>query len=405
MYGVALMVKDEQKNILKSLNSCRKMSHLFIYDTGSTDNTLSIIKDWGKENDKPVYIKQGNFIDFATSRNVLLDFIDTKLLEMGLQDLFVLLLDSNDELSDEDEFEVFLEQAGYEPFEVYHVRQCWYSNNNAADVYLNFRLIRFKITPESPKSNWRYQGAVHEYLKRNNTPLQEGQHVIGRPRHTFMLYQNRADDNEKSEKRYQRDIELLLNDLENNVFPSRTLYYLAQSYRCVGDLDNAIKYYRRRVFEHTNYFPEETFHAAYQIGLLMKQQVLSQVTDDIQKVDIQLGEAIIWLLRSYHICQRVEPLVELTNLYLQNNNFDTAYIFCKQACQLDFPEDSVLFVNRQHYNYTRWHQMGHIAFYLKKYEEGLLACEKAIMACPDENINIDNKKFYIEKLKNKLTYK
>ena len=42
---LAMMVKNEEKTILKSLNSCKRVvTHVKIYDTGSTDDTLNIIQ-------------------------------------------------------------------------------------------------------------------------------------------------------------------------------------------------------------------------------------------------------------------------------------------------------------------------------------------------------------------------
>ena len=401
MYGIALMVKDEAKNIIKSLDSCPKSEYVFIFDTGSSDNTISMIQEWCTNNKKKLFLKEGTFVNFSESRNVMLDFIDETLVQQKINDIFLLLLDSNDELKNEDNLIQFIQEkkndSGNQKIEVWQVQQHWYTNNNAADVYLNFRLQRICVNETNPKSLWRYKGSVHEYLIRE--PMAE---VFANAPLTFSIYQDRMADSEKSMSRYDRDCELLLKDLEEKTYPSRTLYYLAQTYRCLGNLDKAIHYYERRVLEYSNEFLEETFNAAYQVGLLRLQMALLKNMKEEQPVDKndqEIGEGIVWLLRSFSIQPRVEPLIELTKLYLQNNNFYTAYMFCKQACSLDFPKDAILFVNKQFYNYTRWHQMGHVAFYVGKYEEGLMACEKAIMMCPDEEVNKSNKQFYIEKLK------
>ena len=49
--SLAMMVKNEEKTILKSFESCKPIiSSLYIYDTGSDDETLNIIKQFENEN-------------------------------------------------------------------------------------------------------------------------------------------------------------------------------------------------------------------------------------------------------------------------------------------------------------------------------------------------------------------
>lgn len=77
--ALCIMVKNEQKRIHVSLESALPFVNIcVIYDTGSTDKTIDIIKDYCDRYDKPIKIKHGKFIDFSTSRNVLLDFVDNK---------------------------------------------------------------------------------------------------------------------------------------------------------------------------------------------------------------------------------------------------------------------------------------------------------------------------------------
>ncbi len=98
----ALMVKNEEKRILVSLNSIKtSVSGVALYDTGSEDKTVSVVENFCNENNIKFFLLTGQFEDFSTSRNKLLDFINeinNKKREKNTRVFdYVLLLDSNDE--------------------------------------------------------------------------------------------------------------------------------------------------------------------------------------------------------------------------------------------------------------------------------------------------------------------
>ena len=76
--ALLMMVKNEQKRLLVSLNSVLgHVDSIVLYDTGSEDNTIEIASTFCQENNIPFRLKQGEFVDFSTSRNVSLEFADT----------------------------------------------------------------------------------------------------------------------------------------------------------------------------------------------------------------------------------------------------------------------------------------------------------------------------------------
>lgn len=92
--SVLIMVKDEADCIGKTIESIK--NNVILYDTGSTDNTIHIVDELCRQYNIPLYIKEGEFVDFSTSRNILFDFAD----EVSGADYY-LLLDANDELKSE----------------------------------------------------------------------------------------------------------------------------------------------------------------------------------------------------------------------------------------------------------------------------------------------------------------
>ena len=67
--AVLMMVKNETKRLHISLDSVVGFADsLVIFDTGSTDNTIQISKDFSEKYNIPLRLKEGAFIDFSTRR-------------------------------------------------------------------------------------------------------------------------------------------------------------------------------------------------------------------------------------------------------------------------------------------------------------------------------------------------
>ena len=72
-----MMVKNEEKRIEVSFDSVLGLCDTFvIYDTGSIDSTVSICREYCERNKVRLFLKEGIFVDFEESRNVMLDFAD-----------------------------------------------------------------------------------------------------------------------------------------------------------------------------------------------------------------------------------------------------------------------------------------------------------------------------------------
>ena len=92
--AVLMMVKDEEMFIHLSLESIVGFADsLIVYDTGSTDSTLEICRKFSDQNNIPLRLKEGEFVNFCVSRNVSLEFADS------FPDVdYILLMDCGDEL-------------------------------------------------------------------------------------------------------------------------------------------------------------------------------------------------------------------------------------------------------------------------------------------------------------------
>lgn len=370
--GIVMMVKNEKKRLHVSLESVKTIADaIIIYDTGSTDNTVEILKEFCEKNKINLYIKFGTFVNFSDSRNVLLEFADT------IDVKFLLQLDCNDELKNPNKFLEFIKIANNAENTGFLLCQVWF-HGGGTDKYWNIRLVK-------NKSNWRYFGAVHEYMK-DTTVLKKGmkEKQSFKCGDEFYLYQDRTQDDDKTSKRFVRDKEMLIASLEKNPNDTRAIFYLAQTYSCLNDFRESYNLYEKR--STMQGYLEENFISCMRCG----------------EYNLKLGgeweKSFIWFMKAYELFERVEPLIRIIEYYIATRNYRLAYFFSTKAMGLSYPYNCNLFVNKHDYDYTRYHLHGICAFYVGDFDGGSKAC---LHALKEKNLNIDriNYNFYLEQIK------
>ena len=149
--ALIMMLKNEEKRIKISLDSIiGHVDSMIIFDTGSTDNTINIIKEFSEKNNIPLRLKEGEFVNFCVSRNISLDFADT------FEDVdYLLLLDCNDVLKHGDNLRKLAKEHINSSSTAFLITQEWWSG--AYTKYFNVRFIK-------ARNGWRYKGSVHEYI-------------------------------------------------------------------------------------------------------------------------------------------------------------------------------------------------------------------------------------------------
>jgi len=367
-----IMCKDEKERIVTTLNSAKDWVSMFIvFDTGSSDGTQDIIRNWCEKNHKELHMIEGKFADFSVSRNALLDFSDKFNAE------YQLLMDSSDELKTGKELQSFCNQNSQSknPYTGFLIKQVWFCGNSTQS-YFNVRLVK-------ARHKWRYRGQTHEYIY---SPEVEDVKPLKIPH--IILYQDRTLDNNKSFPRFSRDRALLWNEYNKNPKDQRTIFYMSQTMGCLGQLDLSYKYYKIR--SRLGGFDEEVFHSLMRCGDISR---LLKHYDE---------EAISWYTNAFAFLQRAEPLLYLADMFRAKGKWAVSYMYMKMATLLDFPSNAILFVDRDAYDYKRWTMMAVITFkYSRQVEnqelkakligESLDACDKAI-SFANKSIDIDNKK-------------
>jgi hypothetical protein len=376
--AVLLMVKNEHKRLHITLESIKDFADsLVIYDTGSVDNTIEICERFCKNNNITFRLKQGEFVDFSTSRNVALDFADS------FSDInYILLLDTNDELKGGIILRKIAEEYIEKDKSAFLISQEWFSGTT--NKYYNVRFIK-------AHKGWRYKGVVHEYIC--NEDKIEDKKVDKLQIEKLYIYQDRTKDDGKTSKRFQRDEVLLKKEYLKNTNEPRTLFYLAQTYSCLKDNESAYYYYKLRSKLQEGFF-EERYESCFKCG------ELSEI------LNLDWYDSFAWYMKAFEIIPRVEPLVKIADYYRRKNNWIIAHTFVKLACELPYPDNCILFIDKIAYEYKRWHLYSIIAFYVGNFEEGEKACNLAIENGTKHNISSveldkSNLKFYSEKKQSK----
>ena len=370
--ALLIMCKNESFRIHVTLESIIGfVDSVVCFDTGSTDNTIEIVQNFCAKNNIPLHLKQGTFSDFSTSRNESLDFADT-FSEID----YLLLMDINDELRGGQYLRKVTSEFSSKPQSAFLVCQQWYSGR--LDYYYNVRFVKTRC-------GWRYKGRVHEYMQKNNTSTTEvnddTQNSLVKLSDELILYQDRTKDDDKSAKRYARDKVLLLEDYKQNPKEPRTLFYLAQTCECLNQQDDAYYYYKLRSKE--GGFQEEVFHALHRLG----------------KISIRLkhdfyDSTIGWFMKAFEHSKRAEPLVDIADYYLEKKQWALGFNFASMACELTYPSNCLLFIDKNVYDYQRWHLLGIAGYYVQKYKEGKMGCLKAIEAGHNSELDKMNLTFY-----------
>ena len=378
-----MMVKNECSQLAQTtLNSIKDyLGHIIVFDTGSTDGTQNLLRNYCQENDIRLDLKEGAFVNFAVSRNVLMDYCDELL--AGQTDVWILQLDAHDELQNGERLVDFVENHKG-PHSGAYVTQKWFSGGNL-DSYYNVRLVK-------PHHEWRYDldAVVHEYqlpraIAVDHKPDSE---IIFRTE-GIILYQDRTTQGDASFRRFTRDKEMLYAKHQEKPREPRTQFYLAQTCGCLGQADEAYKMYLLRIKEMGFY--EEIYQSYFRLG-----ELSGALGHDWE-------ESMMWYMKAFQHSQRAEPLVRIAEHYRDYNfqgekqpEWHTCYMFASMACQLIYPVSQILFVDASTYTYKRHHLLGIAGFYVGRYKEGKEACLKAIEA-RNQQIDRDNLKFYLEK--------
>jgi len=204
--SVCLIVKDEEKVINRCLKSVQDVAaEIIVVDTGSTDNTPKIVREWGG---KVLNYKWCN--DFSYSRNIAL---------AEAQGGWILVLDADEELCQED-LET-LKRALKQPVEGYNLAVVnFIDNENPCDFVTDYVCRLFRNN-----QNYRFKNRIHEEVYSSIVNLKGPEAVVNLPVRIFH-YGYIEETVQKKEKNY-RNLELLKLQLQECTDEDKPYYLYA----------------------------------------------------------------------------------------------------------------------------------------------------------------------------------
>ena len=194
---------------------------------------------------------------------------------------------------------------------------------------------RMHIFKNDPLLNWKYIGALHEYPHSDkssfSTRLIDGDYWIESST-------NRIGERSSTIDKYLKDalfFEKLLIEEPTN---SRYIFYCARSYYDHGDYEKAIIWYRKTIV--ANGWSEEIYYAYYQIALAM--DILKYPWTEVENA----------FLEAYNFCKfRSEPLYHIANHYRISGDYLHGYIYACMAINIPYPDNLLLFIYKSIYDY------------------------------------------------------
>lgn len=357
---LSMIVKNESKCIARCLNSLKdNLDYWIICDTGSTDNTIEIIKETMKG--IPGEVHQHEWEDFATNRNKALDLARDKA-------DYTLIIDADDRLVVEKEN--LMENLTADAYRI--------KIRHGGIEYYRPQLISNKIP-------YKYAGVLHEYIE---LPQCRYEVLEG-------CYMQTSFDGARSRNpvKFLDDAKLLEKALQKEPDNTRYMFYLAQSYKDFGDNEKAIEWYEKRA--ESGGWIEEIY-----ISLLEIAKAKERLNRPIYEIECAYLKAF------YTYPLRREAPYHLSRFFRTKGLFNKGYCYAREALAIKKPEET-LFGEEECYSWRVHDELAVNAFYVEQYEDGLRACKKILeeqnSILPDELKRIkDNFNFFVEKIVNKI---
>ncbi len=333
-----MIVKNESPVITRCLASVKEIiDYWVIVDTGSTDGTQEIIRQFMK--DIPGELHERPWVNFSENRNQALELAKIK-------GDYILFIDADEQLSIT------------EPFDRNHLdKDCYY-----CILHHDNLLDHHSVALVHTRCDWKWVGVLHEGILSPDAKTTE---LLSSIKKIGSLRQGARS---LDPKKYEKDAAILETALKEDPLNSRYVFYLAESYVNGGNYLMALKNYEKRA--HMEGWDEEVFWSLYCIG-------------QIQEI---LGMAQQTVIQSYNKAfsfrpTRLEPLFRLTLIYLKEENYLQAYLLAKEAIQIPLPNDA-LFVEKRKYDYLMHYIFAECAFRMGRIDEAKEALEK-VLKTPD----------------------
>lgn len=332
-----MIVKNESHIIESTLcKLCKKIKidYYVICDTGSTDNTPSIIKHFFQEQHIPGELYFDTWVNFAVNRTIALEYAFKKT-------DYILIFDADDTIVGDFHLPETL------------VYDAYYFNFGEKIRYVRPLLI-------NNHKKWKFESVIHEYLVECEANIQYG-NLEG----NYYVESGRLGSRNQDPEKYLHDAKILQEafyqaEKQADPIKNRYAFYTANSYFDYRDYNNSLLWYKK-VLTLDNW-TQEKYIASLKIALIYKMQ------DSYENL-------VYYNLQSFQYDpKRVEGICSIIMHYSSLDQVEIAYNFYKfiqQYYEIEYQSDTSLknklFINESIYKFTLPYMMILIADKLKDF--------------------------------------
>lgn len=333
-----MMIKDEATIIERCLNSVVDLvDYWVVCDTGSTDGTQEVVQNYFDSRNIPGELHQQEWKNFGYNRSLALTCAKDKA-------DYILIADAD---------------------QVFQIHNDNFKNDLKHIAYYCYNvcgILKYKL-PVLLKGDeeWHYVGVTHEYLdcKSYSNYLHDIEtidHIIVEERH----------DGANHVIKFENDISLLQQGLEDEPENSRYMFYLARTYEDTLEYEKAIQSYFMRI--KAEGWVEEVYYSYFAI------------TRCLIGLERPFGEILEAGLRAYEYRPtRLESMHEIIRYCRQQGFYETGYLLGQSLVHTAFPIEDSLFIHNDVYTWTLKDEVAVCAYQVGAHREAL-SLNKSILS-------------------------